>query len=322
MGTFHGAQARRHLPSLTALQFFEAAARHLSFTRAAAELCVTQSAISRQVKQLEGYLEQRLFHRSQNKLVLTPAGSQYASAVHALLDQAEAATYASMNFADGRNVLKIASLPTFGSRWLVPRLSEFVELYPAIELDIRTCIAPFDFGATDADLAFHFGNDGWQGATSHRLMGETLVAVCAPSLIGQREALADTAAVANYPLLQHATRPFAWVEWFSQAKVVTAHALNGPRFDHFYMTIQAAVGGLGIALLPRFLVIDEFASGRLIVAANHEHHTSAAYWLVYPESKSHLHPVCAFRDWMLGKVNEDGRSIVDWGSQDPVQREE
>jgi len=301
-------RARRLLPSLTALQFFDAAARHLSFTRAAAELCVTQSAISRQIRQLEDYIGQQLFHRATNRLILTSTGAEYAASVRLVLDQAESATLQLMAY-DGKEAqLTLAVLPTFGSRWLVPRIGEFVRMHPSMQLTVKTYIEPFAFETSDADVAIHFGSDAWLGAVCHRLMGEVAVPVCAPSLLGGREPRSDPRAVANFPLLQHTTRPLAWLEWCTQVGAPATKALSGARFDHFYMMIQAAIAGLGVALLPRFLVHDELVSGRLVVAANHELKTSSAYWLVYPEKKSQLPAVAQFRDWLLGIVSAENAS--------------
>jgi LysR family glycine cleavage system transcriptional activator len=299
------ARPRRLLPSLTALQFFDAAARHMSFTRAAADLCVTQSAISRQIRQLEDYIGQRLFYRSTNRLILTSIGAQYAMAVRRTLDQAEAATLQLMAYDGTAAVLTLALLPTFGSRWLVPRIAEFVALHPSLQLNINTYIEPFEFETSETDVAIHFGSDAWVGAVCHRLMGEVAVPVCAPSLLGGRLPLSDPRVLANCSLLQHTTRPLAWLEWCSQVGAPTTHALRGARFDHFYMMIQAAIAGLGVALLPRFLVQDELLSGRLVVAADHELKTSSAYWLVYPEKKAQLPAVRQFRDWLLGLVAAD-----------------
>ena len=291
-------QALRRIPSLTVLQAFEAAARHLSFTRAAVELCVTQSAVSRQIKQLEDGLGQPLFLRSMNRLALTVVGSEYAAAVRKLLCDAESATLALMAYGGRGPLLSLASLPTFGARWLVPRLVNFVDQHPSVQLSMSTYIEPFEFTETGVDAAIHFGTDAWPGATCHRLMGEVAVPVCAPSL--SSVSFEDPAQVAQYPLLQHATRPRAWAEWFAQHGVRNVPALRGMRFDHFYAVIQAAIAGLGVALLPRFLVDKEIASRELIVMAPQELRSEGAYWLVYPESRSHLPAVRCFRDWLLG----------------------
>lgn len=308
MNSLNLTRTRRLLPSLTALQFFDAAARHLSFTRAATELCVTQSAISRQIRQLEDYIGQQLFHRSTNRLILTSTGAEYAAAVRNVLVQAETATLQLMAYGGKGTQLTVALLPTFGSRWMVPRLGEFLALHPQLQLNIKTYINPFSFEASDVDVAIHFGADAWPGAVCHRLMGEVSVPVCSPSLIQGLPPLDDPRAVADLPLLQHTTRPLAWLEWFSQLGVSGTNALCGTRFDHFYMMIQAAIAGLGVALLPRFLVQEELTAGRLILAAAQELKSSSAYWLVYPETKAHLPAVGNFRDWLLTVVSPANHS--------------
>jgi DNA-binding transcriptional LysR family regulator len=290
----------------------------LSFTRAAGELCVTQSAISRQIRQLEDFIGQQLFHRSTNRLILTSTGAEYAAAVRLVLDQAEAATLQLMACGGKGAQLTLALLPTFGSKWLVPRIGEFVALHPSLQLNIKTYIEPFALETSDVDVAIHFGTDAWLGAVCHRLMGEVAVPVCAPSLLGGRRPLGDPQAVANLPLLQHTTRPLAWLEWCAQVGSPATNALSGARFDHFYMMIQAALAGLGVALLPRFLVRDELASGRLIVAASHELKTSSAYWLVYAESKAQLPAVGQFRDWLLNVIQEENTSNRDYLADHPV----
>jgi DNA-binding transcriptional LysR family regulator len=149
-------------------------------------------------------------------------------------------------------------------------------------------------------------------------MGEVAVPVCAPSLLGGSRSLGDPRAIANLPLLQHTTRPLAWLEWCSQVGLPATNALSGTQFDHFYMMIQAAIVGLGVALLPRFLVRDELASGRLVVAADHELKTSSAYWLVYPESKAKLPAVGYFRDWLLYVVSAENSSNCDHQADHPA----
>jgi len=302
MNEQHPIRPRRLLPSLMALQCFDAAVRHMSFTRAAEDLCMTQSAISRQVRLLEQFLDQPLFHRSKNRLVLTAAGSDYADTVRGLLDQAEGATLQLMAHGGAAQMLNIAVLPTFGSRWLVPRLGDFIAEHPEVHLNLQTYLAPFELEHSEIDVALHFGSQLWPGATCRRLMGEVSVPVCAPSLIGGTAMPANATALSRYPLLQLSTRPRAWMEWFSQVGAREENAFKGPRFDQFYMVIQAAVAGLGMALLPRFLIEDELATGRLVVAAEQALETSAAYWLAVPEKKAHLPQVGAFCDWLIALV--------------------
>ena len=290
---------RRVLPSLTALQFFDAAVRHMSFTRAAADLHVTQSAVSRQIRELEAFLGQPLFHRIKQRLVLTEAGEAYAGAVRDLLNQAEAATLQVMAYNGRGGVLTVALLPTFGSRWLVPRLGDFITRHPDIQLNLVAQVKPFDFSGSGIDAAIHFGGDVWPDAVCHRLMGEVIVPVCAPSLLGGRPPLERPGDVARFPLLQLTTRPQAWNDWLRAVGMESLDGAHGPRFEEFHMVIQAAIAGLGMAVLPRFLIQEELASGRLTVACDRPVPSEQAYYLVHPEGKGDLYKVGVFRDWLV-----------------------
>jgi LysR family glycine cleavage system transcriptional activator len=290
---------RRILPSLTALQCFDASARHLSFTRAARELHVTQSAVSRQIRQLEELVGRPLFRRIKQRLILTEPGEVYAVSVRVLLDQAEAATLELMAYSSAGGVLTIALLPTFGSRWLVPRLGNFTTRHPDVQLNLVTQVRPFEFAGADIDVAIHFGSDVWPGAVCHWLMGEVIVPVAAPSLLAGLAELARPEDVGRFTLLQHATRPLAWQEWLRAAGVEHVDGRHGPRFEQFHMVIQAAIAGLGLAVLPRFLIREELASGRLMVAVDLPVTSEHGYYLVHPERKADLPRVAAFRDWLL-----------------------
>jgi LysR family glycine cleavage system transcriptional activator len=291
---------RRLLPSLTALEFFDAAARHLSFTKAAAELSVTQGAISRQVRMLEERVGQRLFVRSKRSLALTATGIEYASTVRSLLEHAESTTMRIFGLNDTASELTIASLPTFGARWLAPRLVSFVERHPDIRLTINTYIEPFMFSSNSADVAFHFGTDTWPGAHCTKLMGESSVPVGSPSLLAR---VPEDDRLRRLPLIHHTTRSTAWLQLFAQLGLPASLALHGPRFDHFYMMIQAAIAGLGLALLPDFLVEAELRSGALATVAPVAIQSDNAYWLVCPEHKAELAAVKLFRAWVLEETN-------------------
>jgi LysR family transcriptional regulator, glycine cleavage system transcriptional activator len=289
----------RVLPSLTALEYFDAAARHVSFTQAGRELNVTQSAVSRQVKRLEEYIGKPLFHRHKQRLVLTEAGESYAKSVRDLINKAEAATLQVMAYGSGGGTLAVALLPTFGSRWLIPRLGDFTARYPDIQLNIVTQVRPFEFEGSDVDVAIHFGSDIWPGAVCHRLMGETIVPVAAPWLLAMRSGVSQPEDIGRYTLLQHATRPNAWLEWLNEVGVQGVDGRLGPRFEQIQMVINAAVAGLGLALLPRFLIREELSSDRLVVAIDRPVRSEHAYYLVLPEAKADLHSVIAFKDWLL-----------------------
>jgi DNA-binding transcriptional LysR family regulator len=292
---------RRILPSLTALQFFEAAVRHMSFTRAARELNVTQSAVSRQIRQLEEYVGRPLFRRVKQRLVLTEPGEAYSVAVRDLLDQAEAATLQVMAYGGGGGVLTVAVLPTFGSRWLMPRLPDFTARHPEIQLDLVTQVRPFEFAGSGIDAAIHFGSEVWPGAVCHRLMGEVVLPVGSPALLAGRPPVARPQDVGRFTLLQHVTRPQAWQEWLRACGVEDLDGRVGPRFEQFHMVIQAAIAGVGLALLPQFLIHEELAGGRIVVAIDRPVTSEYAYYLVYPERKADSQRVVLFRDWLLGQ---------------------
>ena len=292
-------KGRRILPSLTSLQCFEAATRHMSFTRAARELNITQGAVSRQVRQLEEFVGRPLFERVKKRLVLTDAGAAYAKAVKDVLDRAEAATLQVMAQGDAGGELTIALLPTFGTRWLVPRLGDFAARYPDIQLSLVTKLGPFDFEGSGIDAAVHFGSDVWPGAVCYRLMGEVVVPVVAPSLLGPGKRLERPEDIGKFRLLQHVTRPLAWQEWLEACGVSSVDGHMGPRFEQFHMVIQAAVAGFGVALLPAFLIQEELATGKLVIAIDRPVVSRYAYYFVHPEEKAGHRGVVAFRDWLL-----------------------
>lgn len=290
---------RRILPSLMALQCFEAAARHLSFTYAAQELHLTQSAVSRQVRAMEDLIGQPLFERIKQRLVLTVAGKAYAASVSDVLDRAEAATLVLMKCTAKKTVLNIAIPPTFGSRWLVPKLGSFTTRHPDIQVNLVTHVRQFDFSKSDMDVAINFGPALWPGAICHPLIGEVVVPMCSPRLLGAKKRLVDPREIFDYPMLQHASRPQAWTEWLRAVGVSEFGELTGPRLEHFFMLIQAAVAGLGIAVLPEFLMLEELQDGRLVRAIEKPVRSPFKYYLAYPVTKSDNRTVQVFREWLL-----------------------
>lgn len=205
--------SKRLMPSTTALQCFEAAARHLSFTRAAQELHLTQSAVSKQVAQLEDMLSHSLFQRIRRRLHLTPAGALYLTEVNKILTQIDISSRYILSYGDETEVLRIATQPTFGARWLVPRLKGFGDRYPRIHLDVRNELEPFDLVQAKADVAFFFGQGTWPGATCIELFSEEVVPVCSPQLLASHR-FDSAQALTEHRLLQCVSRPEAWHEWF------------------------------------------------------------------------------------------------------------
>ena len=285
-------------PSLAALQAFEASARHLSFTRAAEELNLSQGAISRQIATLESQLGVALFSRVRQRISLTPTGASYAEDIRDALNRLSAATVNAVAFKGAGGPLALAILPTFGTRWLIPRLPDFSHKHPEVTINFSTRILPFDFSREPLDAAIHFGDPLWPGAVMHRLMGETIVPVASPDLI-KRLAIKSPADLLRAPLLKQATRPLAWNEWLTAQGLDPAEAVPGPSFEQFAMVAQAAIAGLGAAIVPRFLVEEEIGSGALVVPIDRPIESKQAYWLVYPEEKTDRPAVKAFRSWLL-----------------------
>jgi LysR family glycine cleavage system transcriptional activator len=291
---------RAFLPSTPDLLAFEAAARHQSMSRAAQELHLTQSAVSRQIRQLEVQLGTALFHRVRQRVVLTDAGRVYAADVQAVLQQLSASTQKAMAFASTDGLLNLAVLPTLATRWLIPRLGGFMARHPEAMVNFSARSEPFDFAGTPFDAAIHFGAPHWAGAVCEYLMHEQTVPVCSPAY-RDRHRIHGPPDLARVVLLQQSTRPTQWAEWFEHAGEPTALALRGPQYEHFAMIAQAAVAQLGAALLPRFLIEQELHAGTLVSLSGPALTSADAYYLVYPEARAHTPLVTAFRDWLVAE---------------------
>ena len=303
--------SRSHLPTLTAMQCFEASARHLSFTRAADELSLTQSAVSKQVAQLESVLEQPLFRRVRKRLQVTPEGSLYLTEVRKILAQVEMSTRYMQSYGGQSEVLNVTTLPTFGARWLIPRLNGFRFRPPTVYLNISNRVEPFDLEEDRIDAAFFFGHGAWPRAECIKLLDEEMVPVCAPSVV-PASGIAEPLALTRLVLLQSATRPEAWHDWFEAQGSYTAHSYHGPRFDTFYMALQAARAGCGVTLVPHFLAEEELSRGQLTIPWDFRLKSHDAYYLAYPEYKGEVGKVKGFIEWILEHLETPAR--VDGGS--------
>ncbi|MED7669738.1 LysR family transcriptional regulator [Pseudomonas moraviensis subsp. stanleyae] len=288
---------RRKIPSTTALISFEAAARHESFTRAAEELSLTQGAICRQIASLEDFLGVELFRRSRRGVKLTEAGLSYSRRVATQLDAVERDTLSVMG-QQGTNVIELAVVPTFGTQWLLPRLKDFQLEHPEVTVNLTNRTRPFLFADTEFDAAIYFGDADWSGTESHRLMGENPMPVCSPALLGNRKQL-TAAAIAELPLLQQTTRPYAWRQWFNAQQMNIPRDMTGPRYELFSMLAQAAMHDMGVALIPPFLIQRELAEKRLVVANPQTLASIKAYYLMIPERKVESASLKAFRDWLV-----------------------
>ena len=291
---------RRKIPSTAALISFEAAARHESFTRAAEELSLTQGAICRQIASLEEFLSVQLFRRSRRGVKLTEAGLSYSRRVATQLDAVERDTLSVMG-QQGTNVIELAVVPTFGTQWLLPRLKDFQLKHPEVTVNLTNRTRPFLFADTEFDAAIYFGDADWSGTESHRLMGENPMPVCSPALLGDRKQL-TAQAIAELPLLQQTTRPYAWRQWFYSQQLNIPRDMTGPRYELFSMLAQAAMHDMGVALIPPFLIQRELAEKRLVVANPQALSSIKAYYLMIPERKVESASLKAFRDWLVNQA--------------------
>jgi LysR family glycine cleavage system transcriptional activator len=293
---------RRLLPTIGELVAFESAGRHGSFTRAAAELNLTQSAISRQIRLLEDQIGATLFERVRQRVMLTAAGRIYLGEVQRIMSRLSEATHQVMSQAGAESILNIAVLPTFGARWLAPRMGEFSLLHPEITVNFASRLAAFDFAADPFDAAVHFGAPTWPNAVARHLMDEHIVPVCSPGL---RRAynIERPADLANVALIHQSTRPTAWLDWFDLVGVETPQGARGPIYDQFAMVLQAAAGGVGAALTPRFLAEEELASGRLEVLFDQSLKSEGAYYLVAPEAGAGAPALKRFSDWLVSRAH-------------------
>jgi LysR family transcriptional regulator, glycine cleavage system transcriptional activator len=289
---------RRYLPSMSSLRVFEASARRNSFSRAAEELHLTQSAVSRQIMTLEAMLKTRLFSRSRQRIELTPAGAVYLPEVRACLSRLEAATLELMSHHGRGGILNLAVLPTFATRWLIPRFESFAEAHPKVVVNFSAQISNADFVAARIDAAIQLGEPGDEDLIAHRLFGEEAIPVCAPAL-QRRTKLRTPSDLASATRLHLMTRPDGWLDWFEAVGEPSPVAGVGPRFEHFAMMIQAAVAGLGVALVPRFLVEAELEKGTLVVPIDVGVPSRYGYCLVYPRDKQTLPALKVFTEWLL-----------------------
>lgn len=300
---------RRKIPSTGALCAFESAARHQSFTKAADELAVTQSAICRQIGTLEDFLGVKLFRRSRRGVALTEAGVAYARKVVARLDDFERDTLEIMAKGGQGATLELAVVPTFATKWLLPRLPGFYDVHPDVTVNLTSQTRPFLFEGTEFDAAIHAGPGIWPGTEGVRLMGESLVAVCSPALVAPRKSM-SRGDWKRFRLLQQSTRPYAWREWFASRGMEIEGDMTGPRFELFSMLVEAAKHGMGIALMPRLLVEDELKRGELVQVSSHELPSSRSYYLMYPEEKAENPALVLFRDWIEAQAGNTAGALV------------
>lgn len=293
----------RHLtPSMSLLLIFESAARHQSFVRAAEELSLSQSAISRQIRQLETHLDATLFERVGRSVRLTGIGEQYAETVHEALDKIRGATLQVMSKARGAESLSLAILPTFASKWVLPNLHAFYDLYPGATINIQSRIGKIDFSAEDIDAAIIVSRikPSDPELMSHLIANEYLVAVASPQSFegdSDKKALPPEYA-AGLLLLSVSSHPAAWSDWFSHYDLDHRKISLGPSFEVTAHLIQAVNVGIGLGIVPEQFVRDELDQGSL-VAVGEPIPSPRSYYLIYPKRLASRPTLLQFRDWIL-----------------------
>lgn len=285
---------------MSLLLAFEAAGRHNSFTKAAAELALTQSAVSRQVQALEALLEVVLFKREGRQIELTAAGALYQHELAGALARIRGATLQTISHRAEADTLHLAALPTFASKWLMPRMGDFYTRHPGSVVHIHSRIVRGDLseGAQDMSAIICAGSGQWPGYVAHRLLSEKLVVVASPKAMPGYAHMSVHEA-AKQLLLGVVSRPHAWADWFADIGLQGLPTMRlGPSFEHTGHLIQAVIAGIGLGLVPRILVQEEIAQGELVTLFE-PMESGRGYYLAYPAHNQHLPSLKAFREWLL-----------------------
>jgi LysR family transcriptional regulator, glycine cleavage system transcriptional activator len=298
---------RRSLPQLNALRSFEASARHQSFTGAADELCVSQGAVSHQVKALEAELGVKLFNRKRQGLAITEAGDGYLAVVRDAFDRIALGTDRLLQ-RQRSGVITVSMSPDFAAKWLVSRLGRFVEAYPQIELKVSATMHHVDFAREDVDLAIRHGVGDWVGLDAVNLCAEKLFPVCSPALPGSQRGIHSPEDLLQFPLL-HLDDRGDWSRWLEAAGASGEGLLHGPILNHASMLIDAAVDGQGIALARTVLAAADLINGRLVRPFQTTLPLKNTYWIVCPKATSALPKIAAFRDWLLAEAAADAGQL-------------
>jgi LysR family glycine cleavage system transcriptional activator len=290
------------LPSLNGLRAFEAAARHLSFTQAASELNVTQTAISHQIRRLEEELGIRLFIRKNRALALTPKARDYLPGVRAAFNDLRLATDRLLR-KDDDHVLTVSTLASLAAKWLLPRLTAFQEAHPGIDVRITTSTALVDFKAGDVDAAIRYGRGNWQGLRADWLMADDFFPVCSPALLNGKRPLKCPEDLRDHVLLHTSTNGDDWRQWLTAAGLPSDISRQpGITFDLILMTVQAAIDGIGVAMGRTSYVQDDIAKGRLVVPFKIALPADAGFYLVSPEGVAEPPKLGAFRQWLIASA--------------------
>ncbi len=300
----------RKLPSLNAVRAFEAAGRHVSFTKAAHELNVTHGAVSRQVALLEQWLGTPLFKRTPSQLLLTPAGRSYLVEVTAVLDRL---AVASMHVADqvSTTALHISAPPTFTMRWLIPRVSGFQRKHLDVDLRMTTSLAPVNFQEHGYDIAIRGAHEALPDCISTPFMTELVVPLCHQDLLDAGR-LREPADLAQCTLISYATEPYAWADWLNAVGLPQLRPAAQLKFEQMFFALQAATEGLGVVLVPLFLAIDDILAGNLRAPFGRIGAMRRRY---YANTARNSYVIDAFTDWLLREGRDTEQAMLEWASQ-------
>ncbi|CAO97782.1 transcriptional regulator GcvA [Erwinia tasmaniensis] len=290
----------KRLPPLNALRVFDAAARHLSFTKAAEELYVTQAAVSHQIKSLEDFLGLKLFRRRNRSLLLTEEGQSYYLDIKEIFTAINDATR-KLQARSAKGALTVSMLPSFAIQWLVPRLTSFNSAYPGIDVRIQAVDRDEEKLADDVDVAIFYGRGNWPGLRVEKLYAEYLLPVCSPLLLAGAFPLIAPSELVHHTLLHDASRR-DWQSYTRQLGLNTINVQHGPIFSHSAMVLQAAIHGQGVALANSVMAQSEIEAGRLVCPFNDVLASKNAFYLVCHDSQAELGKIAAFRQWVLAKA--------------------
>ncbi|NCP63286.1 MAG: transcriptional regulator GcvA [Paraglaciecola sp.] len=293
----------RRLPPLNSLKTFEAAARHLSFTRAADELFVTQAAVSHQVKTLEDFLSMKLFMRKNRSLLLTEEGQRYYLDLKDIFRALQDATE-KLLAKGAKGAITVALPPSFAIQWLVPRINRFSQENPDIDVRIKAVDYDEGFLDDDVDVAIYYGRGKWSGLVADKLHTEYLTPVCSPLLFQSGRPLNQLEDLRYHVLLHDSSRE-AWKAWIKQFNIAGVNVNHGPIFSHSMLVLQAAALGQGIALGHSVLARPEIESGRLVCPFAEKQITNNAYYFVCHPGQAELGKIAAFRQWLIAQVQAD-----------------
>jgi LysR family glycine cleavage system transcriptional activator len=303
----------RRLPTLNSLKAFEAAARHESFTRAAEELCVTQGAVSHQVKALETELGMKLFVRQGQRLIITESGRDYLGVVRDAFDRIADGTDRLLKRQKG-GVLAVSVSPNFAAKWLIHRLGRFAEAHPEIDLRVSAQPHHVDFAREDIDLAIRHGEGNEPGLHVTRLCAEEVFPVCSPKLLSGRNPLRKPSDLSRFTLIHVSDRQGwnsrqGWSQWLELAGVKAVDSSRGLVLDQASMAIDAAVDGQGVVLTRTALVAWDLIGGRLVRPFDVAMPALFGYWIVCAKPAAKLPKIMAFSEWLLAEATEDARKL-------------